>query len=95
MELVIVQEWWLIITGVVWRSYQAVESMRQGMTPAEAARDAIARIRRKFPPFIGAVFAINKYGIHAGACHGWVFQYTVQDAKMADAVVFTVKPDMP
>lgn len=75
--------------------YQAVESMRQGMTPAEAARDAIARIRRKFPTFIGAVFAINKYGIHAGACHGWVFQYTVQDAKMADAVVFTVKPDMP
>ncbi|KAG0615858.1 hypothetical protein M758_5G071700 [Ceratodon purpureus] len=74
--------------------YQAVESMRQGMTPAEAAKDAIDRIRRKFPTFIGAVFAIDKYGIHAGACHGWVFQYTVQDAKMADAVVFTVKPDI-
>lgn len=68
--------------------------MRQGMTPAEAAKDAIARIRRKYPSFIGAVFAMNKFGVHAGACHGWVFMYTVQDASMADAVVFTVQPDV-
>ncbi|XP_073387937.1 probable isoaspartyl peptidase/L-asparaginase 3 isoform X3 [Physcomitrium patens] len=74
--------------------YQVVESMRQGMTPEEAAKDSIARIRRKFPAFIGAVFAMNKYGVHAGACHGWIFQYTVQDSAMADAVVFTVKPDV-
>lgn len=67
--------------------------MRQGMTPEEAAKDAIARIRRKFPAFVGAVFAMNKYGVHAGACHGWIFQYTVLDSAMADPVVFTVKPD--
>lgn len=75
-----------------WHSYQVVESMRQGMSPLEAAQDAIARIQRKFPAFIGAVFAVNKEGVHAGACYGWVFTYSVQDAKMANPEVFTVQP---
>jgi N4-(beta-N-acetylglucosaminyl)-L-asparaginase len=73
--------------------YQVVESMRQGMDPASAAKDAIARIRRKYPSFIGAVFAVNRLGVHAGACHGWLFQYSVQDATMNDVQVFTVHPD--
>ncbi len=67
--------------------------MRQGMDPASAAKDAIARIRRKYPSFIGAVFAVNRLGVHAGACHGWLFQYSVQDATMNDVQVFTVHPD--
>ncbi|CAL9007974.1 unnamed protein product [Prunus brigantina] len=51
-------------------SYQVVESMRLGMEPNLAAKDAISRIVRKLPDFLGAVFAINKKGVHAGACHG-------------------------
>ncbi|PPS07476.1 hypothetical protein GOBAR_AA13176 [Gossypium barbadense] len=73
-------------------SYQVVESMRQGMEPELAAKDAISRIARKFPDFMGAVVAINKDGVHAGACHGWTFQYSVRSPDMDDVKVFTVLP---
>ncbi|XP_075664064.1 putative isoaspartyl peptidase/L-asparaginase 3 isoform X1 [Castanea sativa] len=72
--------------------YQVVESMRLGMEPKTAAKDAISRIARKFPDFVGAVFAINKNGVHAGACHGWTFQYSVRSPEMNDVEVFTVQP---
>ncbi|CAN7080738.1 unnamed protein product [Brassica oleracea var. botrytis] len=72
--------------------YQVVESMRQGMKPEEAAKDAVSRIARKFPDFVGAVVAVDKNGSHAGACHGWTFQYSVQDPNMDDVQVFTVLP---
>ncbi|KAM7504609.1 hypothetical protein LguiB_003513 [Lonicera macranthoides] len=70
--------------------YQVVESMRLGMEPKLAAKDAISRIARKYPNFIGAVFAVNKNGVHAGACHGWTFQYSVRSPSMDDVEVFTV-----
>lgn len=72
--------------------YQVVESMRQGMKPEEAAKDAVSRIARKFPDFVGAVVAVDKNGSHAGACHGWTFQYSVQSPDMDDVQVFTVLP---
>lgn len=72
--------------------YQAVESMRLGMEPRLAAKDAISRIARKYPQFVGAVFAVDKNGVHAGACHGWTFQYSVRSPKMDDVEVFTVHP---
>lgn len=72
--------------------YQAVENMRLGMEPMVAAKDAIARIARRFPDFVGAVFAVNKKGVHAGACHGWTFQYSVRKQGMDDVEVFTVLP---
>ncbi|XP_012090484.1 probable isoaspartyl peptidase/L-asparaginase 3 isoform X2 [Jatropha curcas] len=72
--------------------YQVVESMRLGMEPRVAAEDAISRIARKFPDFVGAVFAVNKSGVHAGACHGWTFQYSVRSPEMDDVEVFTVFP---
>lgn len=73
-------------------SYQVVESMRLGMEPKVAAKDAISRIARKYPSFIGALFAVNKSGIHAGASHGWTFQYSVRNPGMKDVEVFTVHP---
>ncbi|KAI4332807.1 hypothetical protein L6164_017686 [Bauhinia variegata] len=73
--------------------YQVVESMRLGMEPKLAAQDAIARIAKKFPGFLGAVVAINKKGEHAGACHGWTFKYSVRRPGMKDVQVFTVLPD--
>jgi N4-(beta-N-acetylglucosaminyl)-L-asparaginase len=45
-------------------SYQAVESMRQGLSPSEAASDSIRRIIKKYPFFIGAVIAVDKLGNH-------------------------------
>lgn len=72
--------------------YQVVESMRQGMEPKVAAEDAISRIARKFPDFVGAVIAVNKNGVHAGACHGWTFQYSVRLPGLDDVEVFTVMP---
>lgn len=73
-------------------SYQVVESMRRGMEPKFAAEDAISRILKKFPDFVGAVFAVSKNGVHAGACHGWTFQYSVRNPNMDDVEVFTVVP---
>lgn len=72
--------------------YQVVESMGLGMEPRVAAKDAISRITRKFPEFVGAIFAVNKSGVHAGACHGWTFQYCVKNPSMKDVEVFTVLP---
>ncbi|GAB2265425.1 hypothetical protein Dimus_000482 [Dionaea muscipula] len=72
--------------------YQVVESMRLGLEPKVAAEDAISRIARKYPKFVGALFAVNKDGVHAGACHGWTFQYSVRSPDMDDVEVFTVLP---
>ena len=66
--------------------------MRQGMDPKHAADDAISRIARKYPKFVGAIFALNKNGVHAGACHGWTFRYSVRTKGMKDVEVFTVMP---
>lgn len=68
--------------------------MRLGMEPKAAAEDAIARITRKYPNFVGAVFAVSKHGIHAGACHGWTFQYSVRSSDMDDVQVYTVYPQI-
>ncbi|CAA0830724.1 Probable isoaspartyl peptidase/L-asparaginase 3 [Striga hermonthica] len=72
--------------------YQVVESMRLGMEPKLAAQDAIARIARKYPNFVGAVFAVDTNGSHAGACHGWTFQYSVRGPHTDDVMVYTVNP---
>ena len=45
-------------------AYQAVESMRNGMNPSQAADVAIRRIAKYYPNFSGAVLAIDKYGNH-------------------------------
>lgn len=45
-------------------SYQAVESMRNGMSPDEASNDAILRILKHYENFVGAILAIDKFGNH-------------------------------
>lgn len=49
-------------------SYQAVESMRLGLTPQQAAHESIVRIIRKYPSFEGAIVVANKSGHYAAAC---------------------------
>jgi N4-(beta-N-acetylglucosaminyl)-L-asparaginase len=41
-------------------SFLAVELMRSGKTPQEAATAAIDRIVQKYPGFSGALIAVNK-----------------------------------
>ena len=43
-------------------TYQTVESMRRGMSPTEAAEDAIRRIMIRYSSFSGAIIAVNKTG---------------------------------
>ena len=38
--------------------------MRNGMDPGEAANDAISRIVKLYPNFVGAIIAMDKYGNH-------------------------------
>lgn len=63
------------------------------MSPEAAAAHAIARIRAKFPSFVGALFAVNRSGSHAAACHGWTFQYSVRSVGMEDVQIVTVYPE--
>lgn len=65
--------------------------MRQGMSPRKAAEDAIQRIVRFYPAYVGAVIAIDSRGRHGAAAHGWTFEYTVRSASQ-NATVYKVAP---
>ena len=75
--------------------YQAVESLRLGMSPKDAAEDAIARIREYYPQFSGAVIVVDAEGNHAGATNDdrRPFPYTFQSAHMATPEVVMVDAD--
>ncbi len=66
--------------------------MRQGASPQQAAENAIQRIVRHYPHYVGAVFAVDKAGKHAGACHGWSFQYAYQNRSVKEPQFVTVQP---
>ncbi len=72
--------------------WQVVESMRQGASPKQAAEAAIQRIVKHYPLYVGALFAVDKAGNHAGACHGWTFQYAFQDSTLKAPQIVTVQP---
>ncbi|CAL8463563.1 g3097 [Coccomyxa elongata] len=72
--------------------YQAVESMRQGLSPKKAAEDAIRRIAEVYPSYIGAVVTLSKSGEHSAAAHGWTFEYSVRSSSMSAVSVFKVDP---
>lgn len=71
--------------------YQALESLRLGWSPLDAAEDALRRIAEVDADFQGALFVVTADGKHAGAVHNWEFQYTVRTAD-GPAVVYTVHP---
>lgn len=56
--------------------------MRAGKTPSEAASEAIGRIRRVYPRFMGAIVAATANGQYGAACAGIggdEFGYSVVD----------------
>ena len=75
--------------------YQVVESMRLGMSPKAAAEDAIARIRRYYPQFLGALIAVRADGTHAGAVNCWQLTYSVRRPGMKGPETRTVDPAVP
>ena len=64
-----------------------------GMSPTEAARDAISRIVRKFPDFSGAIVAVNIQEEHGAATHGFQrFPYSYRLMHDNETHVVTVIP---
>lgn len=51
-------------------SFLAVEEMRRGASPKEAAETAIRRIAQHYPKFSGGVIALSKDGDYGAACNG-------------------------
>ena len=72
--------------------YQAVENLRQGMAPGEAAKDAVKRMLRKFPRILSGIVVVNAKGEHGAAASGWTFTYSVRGGQMDATEVFTVPP---
>lgn len=70
-------------------SFIAVEEMRRGSSPKEAAEAAIKRIARVFPGFFGGIIVVGKDETVAAACHGMDrFPYSVANSSNTRATVF-------
>ncbi|CAG5104358.1 Similar to N(4)-(Beta-N-acetylglucosaminyl)-L-asparaginase (Fragment) (Spodoptera frugiperda) [Cotesia congregata] len=64
-------------------SFLAVEEMRRGASPSEAAEVAVTRIAKHYPNFSGAIIALNKNGEYGAACHGFnSFPFYVSNQKL-------------
>ncbi|CAN8101573.1 unnamed protein product [Discula destructiva] len=72
--------------------YQAVESLRRGMTPQEAAEDAVARMIAKYPAALTGIVVVNNKGDHGGASSGWNFTYAFRGGSMTETQVVAAKP---
>jgi len=72
--------------------YQAVETLRQGGTPTEAAQNALMRISKFYPTFKGALIVANSRGEYGAAGCNWVFQYSVRNVNMSGVQVIKVPP---
>ncbi|KAI1799921.1 asparaginase-domain-containing protein [Daldinia bambusicola] len=72
--------------------YQAVENLRRGMAPRQAAEDAVRRMLRKYPDVQSGIVVVNSKGEHGGAGSGWNFTYAYRGGGMEETVVVSVPP---
>lgn len=72
--------------------YQAVESLRRGLTPQAAADDAVTRMLQKYPQISSGIVVVNNKGEHGGAGSGWTFTYSFRGGAMDETEVVTVAP---
>jgi N4-(beta-N-acetylglucosaminyl)-L-asparaginase len=72
--------------------YQAVENLRVGMTPTEAAEDAVRRMLRKYPEISSGIVVVNNKGEHGAAGSGWTFTYAFRGGMMDAVEVVSVPP---
>lgn len=71
--------------------YQAVQNLRAGHTPRQAAEDALGRIERFFD-FQGALVVIDREGNYGAAAWGMPFQFTIRTGQMNATEVVTINP---
>lgn len=64
-------------------SFLAVELLRNGLSPKEAANEVVRRMIEHYPIFSGAVIVADKYGNYAAACNNvdGGFPFSVADQK--------------
>ncbi|XP_046852184.1 N(4)-(Beta-N-acetylglucosaminyl)-L-asparaginase-like isoform X2 [Xenia sp. Carnegie-2017] len=74
--------------------YQAVQNMRNGMSPTKAAEDAIYRIAKYYPNFSGAIVTASIDGKFGAAAHKWTFfKYSVCSPNLnPNCQYFSVQP---
>ncbi|KAI0004370.1 asparaginase-domain-containing protein [Xylariaceae sp. FL0662B] len=72
--------------------YQAVENLRQGMPPQQAAEDAVQRMMKKYPDLSSGIVVVNDKGDHGGAGSGWTFTYAYRGGEMNETVVVSIPP---
>ena len=72
--------------------YQAVESLRRGMSPQEAADDAVERMVRRYPAVRSGIVVVDREGRHAGSASGWTFTYSWRGGQMEESSVVVVQP---
>ncbi len=71
--------------------YQAVQNLRAGHTPRQAAEDALGRIERFFA-FAGALVVVDRQGNHGAASWGMPFAYSVRMGNMNATSVVDIVP---
>jgi N4-(beta-N-acetylglucosaminyl)-L-asparaginase len=69
----------------------AVEHMRQGMSPTDACKRALERIRRLYPTASGAIVAANIHGQYGAAKIGNLqFDYTTRNVYPKESIVHSL-----
>ncbi|RWS25218.1 putative N(4)-(beta-N-acetylglucosaminyl)-L-asparaginase-like protein [Leptotrombidium deliense] len=72
-------------------TYQAVESLRNGMNPTEAAENAIRRIASKYPNNSAALVVASITGDFGAACYGFPeFPFSVCNGSFQNTTVKTI-----
>ncbi|KAI5459453.1 nucleophile aminohydrolase [Mariannaea sp. PMI_226] len=72
--------------------YQAVENLRRGMTPTEAAEDVVQRMLKRHANLLSGIVVINNKGEFGAAASGWTFTYSYRGGDMKSTQVVTVQP---
>lgn len=62
------------------------------MHPQVACERAIRRMVQVYPDYVGAVVALDRFGRHGAAAHGWNFSYSVRSSQMDHVQVIAVVP---
>ena len=75
--------------------YQAVESMRRGMSPQEAAEDAVRRMMRKYPQVAAGLVVVNKTGGMGAAASNMGFSFAYRGGQMNATQSVGVQPLPP
>jgi len=72
--------------------FYAVEKMKNGASPQQAAELSLKRILKYETNFRGALFTVNTKGEIGASCHGWVFTYAYANNLTKKVQIVQVQP---